>query len=145
MTKDLKSKTVLILRIILAGLGFGWFISVYGVVMPWPAVAEQLVGLGADEVFQDRMLVYWFRMCACGFTGIGVMSFIMAFNPFKYMPMIIFYGIFMILTGIVLLVHGLLMGLNNMTVYFDFGFLFICGAGILLAIYQIRRSSENPG
>jgi hypothetical protein len=53
---------VSLLRIMLLSAAFGWGISVFGVILPWPLVSAQLASLGAGEIVETPMLNYWLRV-----------------------------------------------------------------------------------
>ncbi|MEN6336832.1 MAG: hypothetical protein ABFE01_21455 [Phycisphaerales bacterium] len=121
-----------LLRAFLLTAGFGWAISVYGVFAPWPAAAAQLQGLGAGAIPDDPMLDYWLRMAAGAFTGIGLFFFALAWNPTRFAAVIPLAGLFLIAEGLILLVHGLRLGLEPLPFYVDVGFCLATGEGIWL-------------
>ena len=46
-----------LLRVFLGFAAIAWGASVFGVILPWPAAADALQGLGAQPIGYDRMLV----------------------------------------------------------------------------------------
>lgn len=112
---------------------FAWGVSVFGVVLPWPAAAEALHGLGARTMEYDRMLDYWLRMAAGAFTLVGGVYLVLMFQPGKHRAIIPWFGMLMLLEGAVLLVHGVRLGLPPFPFYADTTACFLGGAGILWA------------
>ena len=101
--------------------------------MPWPAVAEQLEGLGAKELPADPMLNYWLRMQAGANTLVGLFLFALALNPLKYKNVISFAWILLVGEGCILLVWGLLLRLSPLPFVVDSLFCLVIGIGILLS------------
>ena len=140
-----QGKLVLILRVMLLCAGFGWFISAFGIFLPWSEVVKQLVGLGAGQLPADPMLNYWLRMTATAFTAIGIFFFILAVNPRKYISMLLLGGIFMLCEGLVLLVYGLKLGLDPIPFYVDTAFCLSLGIAILIITSRIRNRDFPEG
>ncbi|MHC5138931.1 MAG: hypothetical protein ACYSOF_03430 [Planctomycetota bacterium] len=130
---DQNKKNLKILQLLLFCGGFGFFISIFGVFMPWPAVAEQLEGLGAKELPADPMLNYWLRMQAGANTLVGLFLFALALNPLKYKNVISFAWILLVGEGCILLVWGLLLRLSPLPFVVDSLFCLVIGIGILLS------------
>jgi len=122
----------LLLRVFLLAAGFGWAISAYGVFSSWDAAVSQLQGLGAAGIPHDPMLDYWLRMAAGAFTGIGVFLLILAVNPRRFASVVPLVGLFLVAEGLVLLVHGLRLGLAPLPFYVDVTFCLLTGIGIWL-------------
>ena len=133
------SKALVILRIFLACAGFGWFISVFGIFMPWSFVVEQLEGLGAENLPSDPMLNYWLRMTAGAFTFIGIFFFILAANPSKYSIVIPFAAGFLIIEGLILLAACLIFQLALLPSVFDSIFCLLIGTGIFLSNREYNK------
>ena len=132
-------KALVILRIFLACAGFGWFISVFGVFMPWSFVVEQLEGLGSEKLPSDPMLNYWLRMTAGAFTFIGIFFFILAAKPVKYSVFIPFAAGFLIAEGLILLTACLALHLPLLPSLFDSVFCLLIGAGIFLSSREYNK------
>jgi hypothetical protein len=128
-----------ILRVLLICAGFGWVISVFGIFMPWPFVTKQLMELGANELPADPMLNYWLRMTAGAFTFIGVLFFIMAVKPQRYIPVIKIAGGFLVIEGIILGIAGLSLKLFFIPYSVDSLFCFLTGVGILAVTYPSNK------
>lgn len=128
-----ESKELTILRILLACGGFGWFISVFGIFMPWSWISEQLKGLGASAIPHDPMLDYWLRMAAGAFTCIGAFFFLLAAYPRKYAAMIPVAASFLLIEGAILLGAHFALRLALLPSLFDAAFCLIIGAGIFLS------------
>jgi hypothetical protein len=136
-------KALMILRLLLVCGGFGCFISIFGVVMPWSAVAEQLEGMGAKELGADPMLNYWLRMQSGANTFIGLFFFFLAWNPVKYRLILPMAWIFLIGEGLILLVWGLLLKLSLLPFAVDTLFCLVIGVGILLSGRLVARHADN--
>ncbi len=141
-SKDLSMKLKL-LQILLVSAAFGWAISIYGVFCSWDSALVQLKGLGADAIPDDPMLDYWLRMAAGAFTGIGVFCMVLAINPKKYSAVIPFAGLFLIIEGIILLVHGIRLGLEPIPFYFDVTFCLATGTGIWLLRHEAAALKQG--
>lgn len=134
-----KNKAATAMRVLLICGALGWGISVFGVFAPWMSVKEQLTGLGARQISDDPMLIYWLRMTAGAFAAIGVLFLICAIWPERYRKVILLLGGFLVLEGIVLLVHGLTLGLSPLPFYVDTVFCLLIGGGILLGYFQAGK------
>ncbi len=121
-----------ILRVLLLSAAFGWGISILGVFMPWEWAAGQLEGLGAVDLPHDPMLDYWLRMAAGAFTGIGIFFFILALNPYRFRPLLPYIGLLHFIEGLILLIHGIRLGLYPIPFYVDTAFCLTIGLGIFL-------------
>jgi hypothetical protein len=132
-------KRIRLLRLFLAVAAFGWGISIMGVFLPWDIAREALIGLGAIDIPTDPMLDYWLRMAAGGFFIIGIMFGVSAWNPEKYQVIIPLLGWLSILEGVILAIHGLLLGLKAFPFYGDVGFCLFIGIGIVL----LQRSKKH--
>jgi hypothetical protein len=130
-----------LLQLLLLTAGFGWVISIYGVFASWPAVVGQLRGLGAGDIPHNPMLDYWLRMTAGAFTAIGLLFFAMALNPRRFAVVIAPAALFLIGEGIILLVHGLRLGLEPIPFYVDATFCLMTGVGIWLLKGEVGNRS----
>ncbi|HSW00645.1 MAG TPA: hypothetical protein VLI39_10765 [Sedimentisphaerales bacterium] len=131
-----------LLRVFLLTAGFGWAISIYGVFAPWSAAVTQLQGLGAGDIPHDPMLDYWLRMAAGAFTGVGLFFFALACNPKRCAAAIPPAGLFLIAEGLVLLVHGLRLGLEPLPFFVDTTFCLFTAVGIWLLRGEVNRSQD---
>lgn len=129
-----------LLRLLLGVAAFGWLISVLGVVFPWDWAVIGFQGLGAGDIPHDPMLNYWMRMAAGAFTGIGVVFLLLAFWPDRYANLIRPAGILMVAEGLVLLVHGLRLGLGPFPLVGDVSFCLLIGLGICLLHSEARKA-----
>ena len=128
-------------RLLLFVAAFGWGVSVLGTFGPWPAAECALQGLGAGPIPEDPMLDYWFRMATGAFTMIGVLFLLAGWDPSRFQNLIPPLAILMILEGLLLLVHGLRLGLRPFPFYGDTSFCISVGLGILLTR---QRRGEVP-
>ena len=122
------------LRLLRLCLGFSavaWGASVLGVVLPWPSAAEALEGLGARPIVYDPMLDYWLRMAAGAFTLVGGLYLVLMISPARFRAIIPWFGVLMLLEGVVLLVHGIRLHLPPLPFYADTTACLLGGAGIL--------------
>lgn len=119
-----------LLRLFLGFSAVAWGASVFGVFMSWPAAAEALQGLGAQPIRYDRMLDYWLRMAAGAFSLVGALYLLLMLQPRKYRNMIPWFGVLMLVEGLILLVHGVRLALPAFPFYADTAACFIGGGGI---------------
>jgi len=127
-----------LLRLLLFASAFAWAVSALGLVLPWATTVRGLQGLGAGDIPTDPMLDYWLRMTAGAFTGIGIFFFVVAINPRRFSNVVGLAGLLLCLEGIVLLSHGLRLGLPPIPFYADTAFCLIAGAGILALRKEAR-------
>lgn len=119
------------LRIALVFCGIAWVVSAYGIFAPWPKVAAALQGLGASEMRFDPMLDYWLRMTSGAFSLLGVLFFVLAWNPVRHAAVIPWFGGLMIAEGIILGVHGLRLNLSPLPFMADSAACLAGGAAIV--------------
>jgi FtsH-binding integral membrane protein len=129
-----------LLRLVLGFAGLTWGISIVGVFLSWSAASQALQGLGAQPIAYDRMLDYWLRMAAAAFTFVGCWFLVLMIWPQKFHAAIPWFGAFMLLEGLVLLVHGLRLSLPPFPFYGDIAACFVGGGAI---IYLARYA--KPG
>ena len=120
-----------LLRLFLGFAAFAWGISVVGVFASWPQVNGIAQGMGAKPIAYDPMLDYWLRMAAGAFALIGGWYLVLMFWPRKFHAAIPWFGALMLAEGIILLVHGLRLGLGPFPFYGDVSACFLGGIGIL--------------
>lgn len=133
-----------LLKLLLFASAFGWAISVVGIMFPWSTVIIGLNGLGAGAIPHDPMLDYWLRMTAGAFTGIGIFFLVIAINTHRFSNVIGLAGLLQFTEGIVLLVHGLRLGLPPFPFYGDTSFCLLVGACIWLLRNEAKiKDSED--
>ncbi len=71
-------------------------------------------------------------MTAGAYTGIGLLFLFAGLKPEKYKNLIILLGILSAAEGIILLVHGLRLGLRPFPFYCDVSFCLFVGISILI-------------
>jgi hypothetical protein len=123
--------SIRLLRLFLVFAAIGWGVTVVGVFTTWPQVNSIAQGLGAKPIVYDPMLDYWLRMVSGAFALVGLWYLALALWPRKFAVAIPWFGWVMVLEGVVLLVHGLRLGLPPFPFWADVAASFICGAGIL--------------
>jgi hypothetical protein len=121
-----------LLRLFLAFSAFGWGVCIVGVFASWEQVNCIASGMGAKPIAYDPMLDYWLRMICGAFTLVGLWYLVLALWPKKFAVVILWFGWLMVLEGIILLVHGLRLGLPPLPFYGDVSACFLGGAGILI-------------
>jgi hypothetical protein len=119
------------LRVFLGAAAFGWIVCFYGVFASWSAVVKGLEFFGAHAIAYDRMLEYWLRMFSAAFGLIGVWYGMMMLRPRKFAAAIPWFGVIMLLEGIILLVHGVRLSLPPFPFYIDTTACFVVGGGIV--------------
>jgi hypothetical protein len=121
-----------LLRLFLGISAFAWGISAVGIFVSWSQAEQMLEELGAKPIAHDPMLDYWLRMAAGAFALIGGWYLILALWPRKFSVAIPWFGIFMLVEGLILLVHGLRLSLPPLPFYADAATCLIAGTGILV-------------
>ena len=119
------------LKLFLGFAAFAWGISVVGVFASWPQIHDLAQGMGAKTIVYDPMVDYWLRMMAGAFALICGWYLVLMLWPKKFSAAIPWFGWLMIAEGVILLVHGLRLGLGPFPFYGDIAACFLGGAGIL--------------
>jgi hypothetical protein len=138
VSKSEKNSLYILLRVLLVCAGFGWFISVFGVFMPWSFVAKQLTELGAQNLPNDPMLNYWLRMTAGAFSFIGLAFLALSLKPQQHLGVIRFAAVFLIVEGVILGTAGLALKLFPIPYCVDSLFCLVIGIGIFLSARDNR-------
>lgn len=134
------------LRFFLLFSAFVWGVAFVGVIVPWSAAEEILEGLGAGKIPTDPMLDYWLRMASGAFGLVGVLFLVLAIRPARYANIVPWFGWLMICEGVILLTHGLRLGLPPFPFYADASACFVGGIGILATSRKGARSqAESEG
>ena len=107
--------------------------------MSWPALLKALQQMGGIEVSSEPMMQYWFRMMAAVYGMVGAFFGLLAIKPQRYANMIGIVGILEFFVGLVVLGHGLQLGLSDTIFYFDTVLCLGMGAGIFL----LRKSAAS--
>lgn len=128
-----------LLRLVLCFCALVWGVSAFGVFMKWETAAAALQGMGAKPIAFDPMLDYWLRMASGAFALVGTGYLLLAIFPRKFAAILPWFGWLMIGEGVVLLVHGLRLGLGPFPLLGDVSACFVGGAGILL----LRRNATS--
>lgn len=121
-----------LLRLFLGFTAFGWGIAVMGVFASWSQINCIASSMGAQPIAYDPMLDYWLRMVSGAFGLIGFWFLVLTIWPRKFAGVIPWFGWMMVLEGVILLAHGLRLGLAPMPFYGDVAACLIGGAGILI-------------
>ena len=119
---------------------FVWGVSAFGVFLKWETAVGVLQGMGAKPIAYDPILDYWLRMASGAFALVGTGYLILAISPRKYDVMLPWFSWIMIVEGIVLLTHGLRLGLNPFPFVGDVSASFAGGLGILLLKNSARAN-----
>ena len=131
-----------LLRLFLGFAAFAWGISAVGVFASWPQINDIAQGMGAKPIAYDPMLDYWLRMMAGAFALIGGWYLVLMLWPQNFHAAIPWFGALMLVEGVILLTHGLRLGLGPFPFYGDVSACFLCGAGIL---FFARAARPHPG
>lgn len=126
-----------LLRLILLFCAFVWGVSAFGVFLKWETAVAALQGLGANPIAYDPMLDYWLRMASGAFALVGTGYLLLAIYPRKFAVMLAWFGWIMVVEGLVLLVHGLRLGLPPFPFVGDVAASLAGGFGVL----ALRRSA----
>ena len=118
-------------KIFLAAGAIGWGIAILGVLLPWNVMTPMLQSMGASTDFTDAQLRYWLRMACGGWSIIGFLFLMVLLKPAKYGNLVPLLAAGSIFEGIVLLVHGLLLGVPLFPFAGDVLFCLVVGIGLL--------------
>jgi len=137
------SKPVL-LRIFLIYSAIGWGICIVGIFISSDFAFDLLKYFGGIDpvaLKADIMYDYWFRMASSAFGLVGIFYLILAIKPEKYAVAIPLAGWFMLIEGIILLIHGLRLGLPSTPLLGDVGFCIVGGLGILFCLEKKKEDN----
>jgi hypothetical protein len=129
-----------LLRLFLGFSAIAWCVSAVGVFVSWSEAEKLLEGLGAKPIPYDPMLDYWLRMAAGAFALVGVWYLALTIWPRKFYAAIPWFGVLMLVEGLILFVHGLRLSLPPFPFYGDVSACFIAGSGILF----FSRFAKEP-
>lgn len=132
-----------LLRFALFASAIGWGVSLFGVVLPWERAEALLEGLGAKPVPHDPMLDYWLRMASGAFALVGAIYLLLALQPRRFASIIPAMGWLMLIEGVVLLFHGVRLGLPPSPFYFDTSFCFVAG-GVIVSCANAAQLPSKP-
>ena len=121
-----------ICRLLVWAAAFGWGVSIIGTLLPWEWMEFVLQGMGKSCATDDPMIRYHFRMATGGWSIIGFLYLCCALNPRKYASMLPLLAWGALFEGVILLIHGLALGLAAFPFLGDVAFCFVTGGGILL-------------
>ena len=110
--------------------------------MKWETATGVLQGMGAKPISYDPMLDYWLRMASGAFALLGTGYLLSAIQPRKFAVMLPWFGWIMIAEGIVLLSHGLRLGLSPFPFIGDVSASMAGGLGILA--FKKSALSNSP-
>lgn len=120
-----------LLRLFLGFAAFAWGISVVGVFASWSQVNDIAQGMGAKFIAYDPMVDYWLRMMSGAFALVGGWYLVLMLWPRKFHAAIPWFGALMLAEGVILLMHGLRLGLGPFPFYGDVSASLLGGTGIL--------------
>lgn len=136
------------LRVFLGLAAVTWGAAVAGVFLSWDTAAAAMEGFGAGAVEYDRMLDYWLRMASGAFGLIGCLYLLPSVRPVKFREFIPWLGLLSLVEGLVLMVHGVRLGLGPWPFYGDVAACLVSGVGILacwrLARAELYRKTNEP-
>lgn len=130
-----------LLRVFLGFCAVAWGVSFLGVVVPWPLAEGALQGWGARPIAYDPMLDYWLRMASGAFALVGGLYLLLMLQPQKYWAIIPWFGLLTLAEGVILLAHGLRLGLPPLPFYADTSACFVGGGGILACWWRAEAAS----
>jgi len=119
------------LRVFLGLASVTWGAAVPGVFLSWSVAAAAMEGFGAGPVEYDKMLDYWFRMASGAFGLIGCLYLLPTIRPRRFREFIPWLGMLALVEGVVLIVHGIRLGLRPWPFYGDVAACLVSGGGIL--------------
>lgn len=121
-----------LLRLVLFATAISWGVSICGVFLPWTWAEDVLRAFGMHTFQHDPMVEYWIRMTSGAFAGIGFFYGALGWNPEKYASLIGAAGMFLLLEGMILLIHGWSLHLGPWPFFADTMACFLGGAMMLL-------------
>jgi hypothetical protein len=134
---------LLLLRLLLAGAGLGWAVSVIGVFLPWPVAVDWLQRFGgAETIPDDPMAQYWLRMASGAFTLVGMIFLACAWRPRAFAPLMPLLGALSVAQGILLLVCGLQLHLAPLPFAADVAICLVPGFGLLMLRGALREEAS---
>ena len=135
-----------LLRFVLFGTGVSFGICIGAVFLPWSSLETVLRAFGAVDISFDPMIDYWLRMTSAAFALIGGLFVWFAIYPLRHLPAIRVSGVFLLIEGFVLLVHGLRLGLSSFPFLYDALACIGAGVAILTLTHSpISEGSPQPG
>lgn len=127
------------LRLFLGLAAITWGAAMPGVFLDWETAEGAMESLGADPVAYDKMLDYWLRMASGAFALIGCLYLLPALRPLRFCTWIPWLGLFALLEGMILLIHGLRLDLRPWPFYGDVAACLVSGVGILSCWLRVRK------
>lgn len=127
-----------LLRIFLGLAAITWGAAIPGVFLSWDSAVSAMEGLGAQPLKYDPMLDYWLRMATGAFGVIACVYLLPMFKPHRYWHLIPWLGGLALGQGMILLFHGLRLGLRPWPFIGDVSACFLSGIGILFSWRSIR-------
>ena len=112
-----------------------WGAASPGVFISWESATNAMAGFGAGPVPADSMLDYWLRMASGAFALVGCLYLTAALSPERMCTMIPLLGWFAVIEGIILLIHGLRLGIGPWPFFGDVAACLVSGGGILACLY----------
>ena len=144
--RKLRQLRSIMLRMFLIYSAVGWGICVAGIFISGPFAFDLLAyigGVNTSALCADPMYDYWLRMASSVFAFIGVAYLVLAIYPKRFASVLPFSGIFMILEGVILMIHGLRLNLPSTPFWGDVSFCFLGGIGILLCMSSAKKIKKN--
>ena len=125
-------KTARKLQTLLLATGtIGWGVAILGVFLPWSIMTPLLQSMRSSYDFSDAQTRYWLRMACGGWSIIGFLFLMALLKPHKYGNIVPLLAMGSIFEGIVLLIHGLLLGVSMFPFAGDVLFCLVVGSGLL--------------
>jgi hypothetical protein len=134
------------MRLLRLALGFAaltWGVAGVGVFLSWPKAVEAMQQLGAQPVAYDPMLDYWLRMASGAFALIGCGFLGLMLRPEKYALVLPWAGGLMLAEGVILLGHGVRLGLPPLPFYADTAACLLNGAAIIYLGSRVQAKGSE--
>lgn len=122
-----------------------WLVCLAGIFVPGVTAFNLLSYIGGvepDLLCSDPIYAYWLRMASSVFAFIGVLFLLPVFRPEKFQPLLPVLGIFMVVEGLILMVHGLMLKMPVTPMWSDVGVCLVGGIGILLSLRKNKTQTE---
>jgi hypothetical protein len=127
-----------VLRVFLGLATVTWGAAIPGVFLSWDSATSVMEGFGAGPVAYDKMLDYWLRMASGAFGLIGCLYLLPTICPRKFREFIPWLGLLALAEGLVLMVHGIRVGLGPWPFYGDVAACLVSGGGTLMCWRRAR-------
>lgn len=126
-----------LLKVFLVYSAIAWGICIFGIFIPAQsafALLGHIGGVEPDLLKSNPVYAYWLRMAASVFSFLGILFLLPVFWYEKYKSLVLPLGIFLIIEGIILMIHGLMLQIPVSPLWSDVGVCLVGGIGIIFCL-----------